>query len=167
MVICLEQGADLRMAQLMPLPLTVSCFSKIQIGFTFLVLAHPGSPGKRAGKRVCVWLLCLSLTGSSDEESVVRNGDVDRRQATSAAAGPSMPPGLPVGMAVDADAMRSRQLPPPPTDRSLPRPPAVRELQNVDPEVNASRQSFRLAMGNACELDEITRVGLFIVFFKC
>jgi len=42
------------MAQLMPLPLTVSCFSKIQIGFTFLVLAHLGSPGKRAVKRVCV-----------------------------------------------------------------------------------------------------------------
>jgi len=38
----------------MPLLLTVSCFSKIQIGFTFLVLAHPGSPGKRAVKRVCV-----------------------------------------------------------------------------------------------------------------
>ena len=54
MVICLEQGADLHMAQLMPLPLTVSCFSKIQIGFTFLVLAHPGSPGKGAIKRVCV-----------------------------------------------------------------------------------------------------------------
>jgi len=54
MVICLELGADLRMAQLMPLPLTVSCFSKIQIGFTFLVLAHPGSPGKRIVKRVCV-----------------------------------------------------------------------------------------------------------------
>ena len=35
------------MAQLMPLPLTVSCFSKIQIGFTFLVLAHPGGPGKK------------------------------------------------------------------------------------------------------------------------
>jgi len=42
------------MAQLMPLPLTVSCFSKIQIGFTFLVPAHLGSPGKRAVKRVCV-----------------------------------------------------------------------------------------------------------------
>jgi len=42
------------MAQLMPLPLTVSCFSKIQIGFTYLVPAHPGSPGKRAVKRVCV-----------------------------------------------------------------------------------------------------------------
>ena len=42
------------MAQLMPLPLTVSCFSKIQIGFTFLVPAHPGSPGKRAVKQVCV-----------------------------------------------------------------------------------------------------------------
>jgi len=53
-VICLEQGADLHMAQLMPLPLTVSCFSKIQIGFTFLVPAHLGSPGKRAVKRVCV-----------------------------------------------------------------------------------------------------------------
>jgi len=38
-VICLERGADLHMAQLMPLPLTVSCFSKIQIGFTFLVLS--------------------------------------------------------------------------------------------------------------------------------
>ena len=47
MVICLEQGADLHMAQLMQLPLTVSCFSKLQIGFTFLVPAHPGSPGKR------------------------------------------------------------------------------------------------------------------------
>ena len=46
MVICLELGADLRMAQLMPVPLTVSCFSKIQIGFAFLVPAHPGSPGK-------------------------------------------------------------------------------------------------------------------------
>ena len=52
MVICLERDADLHMAQLMPLPLTVSCFSKIQIGFTFLVPAHPGSPGKMAVKRV-------------------------------------------------------------------------------------------------------------------
>ena len=46
MVICLERGVDLPMAQLIPLPLTVSCFSKIQIGFTFLVPAHLGSPGK-------------------------------------------------------------------------------------------------------------------------
>ena len=53
-VICLERGADLHMAQLMPLPLTVSCFSKIQIGFTSLVPAHPGSPGQGAVKRVCV-----------------------------------------------------------------------------------------------------------------
>ena len=42
-------------AQLMPLPLTVSCFSEVQIGFTFLVLAHPDSPGKRAVKRLCVY----------------------------------------------------------------------------------------------------------------
>ena len=54
MVVCLERGADLHMAQLMLLPLTVSCSSKIQIGFTFLVPAHPGSPGKRAVKWVYV-----------------------------------------------------------------------------------------------------------------
>ena len=54
MVICLERGADFHMAQLMPLPLTVSCFSKIHIGFTFLVLDDPGSPRQRAVKRVCV-----------------------------------------------------------------------------------------------------------------
>jgi len=53
MVICLEQGANLHMVQLMPLPLTVSCFIKIQIGFTFLVPAHPRSPRQRAVKRVC------------------------------------------------------------------------------------------------------------------
>jgi len=47
MVICLERGADLHMVQLIPLPLTVSCCSKIQIGFTFLVLARLGSPGKK------------------------------------------------------------------------------------------------------------------------
>ena len=58
MVVCLERDADLHMAQLIPLPLTVSCFSKIQIGFTFLVPAHPGSPGQRAVKRVCV---CVSV----------------------------------------------------------------------------------------------------------
>jgi len=44
-IICLERGADLYMAQLTPMPLTVSCFIKIQIGFTFLVPAQPGSPG--------------------------------------------------------------------------------------------------------------------------
>ena len=52
MVICLERGTDLHTAQLMPLPLTVSCFSKIQIGFTFLVPAEPGGPGERGVKRV-------------------------------------------------------------------------------------------------------------------
>ena len=56
MVVCLEQFADLHMAQLLPLPLTVICFSKIQIGFTFLVPAHLGSPGKRAVKPVFVWV---------------------------------------------------------------------------------------------------------------
>ena len=71
MVICVEQGADLHMARLLPLSLSVSCFSKIQTGFTFLVAAHLGSPGQRAVKcvcacacvracvRACVCVLCL------------------------------------------------------------------------------------------------------------
>ena len=63
MVICLERGADLHMAQLMPLPLTVSCFSKIQIGFTFLVPTHLGSTGQRATKRVCVCVFCFLVVG--------------------------------------------------------------------------------------------------------
>jgi len=58
-VICLERGANLHMAQLMPLPLIVSCFSKIQIGFTFLVPAHPGSPGQRAVKWMCVCVMLV------------------------------------------------------------------------------------------------------------
>jgi len=53
MVICLERGADLHMAQLMLLPLTVSCFSKIQIGF-------------RAVKRVCVGLLTDRISGKGN-----------------------------------------------------------------------------------------------------
>ena len=78
MVICLERGADLHMAQLMPLLLTVSCFSKIQIGFTFLVPAHPSSPEKGtlngfvcvcACVRACVWADVLKVGGSSDAAS--------------------------------------------------------------------------------------------------
>jgi len=60
MVICLERGADLHVAQLMPLPLTVSCFSKIQIGFTFLQPAHLGSPGK-GPLNVCVCFCSLHM----------------------------------------------------------------------------------------------------------
>ena len=59
-VICLERGADLHMAQLMPLPLTVSCFSKIQIGLAFLVLSHVSSSRKRAVKRV--WGVCVRVS---------------------------------------------------------------------------------------------------------
>jgi len=60
-VIYLERGADLHMFQLMPLPLTVSCFSKIEIGFTFLVPAHLGGPGKRAVKWGVCALYCTSF----------------------------------------------------------------------------------------------------------
>jgi len=62
MVVCLEWGADLHMAQLMPRPLTVSHFSKIQIGFTFLVPAYASSPGKRDIKRVCVCNCQMTIT---------------------------------------------------------------------------------------------------------
>jgi len=64
MVICLEQGADLHMAQLMPLPLTVFCFSEIQIGFTSLIPAHPGSPGK-GPLNVCVCACVYSPTSTN------------------------------------------------------------------------------------------------------
>ena len=60
MVTCLQRDADLHMAQLMPLPLTVFCFNKIQIGFTILVLAHLGSPGQWAVKQVCKCVVLLS-----------------------------------------------------------------------------------------------------------
>ena len=73
MVICQEQGADLHTVQLMPLPLTVSCFSKIQIDFTFLVPAHPGNPRKRAVKRVCVLTISVSSWCTHLECSHVHN----------------------------------------------------------------------------------------------
>ena len=81
MVICLQRGADLHMTQLMPLPLTVSCFSKIETGFAFLVPAHLGSPGKgplNGCVRVCVIesneLLCL--TWSTPRADGHRDGTV-------------------------------------------------------------------------------------------
>ena len=97
MVICLERGADLHMALLMPLPLTVSCFSKIQIGFTFLVPAHLGSPGKRAVKRVCCtvceqWAVVVCQAARSRHSSLLLaqllpadGSSVNRRQRRSMA----------------------------------------------------------------------------------
>ena len=73
MVVCLVRGAGLHMAQLMPLPLTVSCSSKIQIGFTFMVPAHPGSPGQRAVKRVCVCVcvcVCVVKYSLQNDEGI-------------------------------------------------------------------------------------------------
>ena len=73
MVICLERDTDLHTAQLMPLPFTVSCSSKIQIIFTFLVPAHLGSPGKRPVKWVCVYrsVLILCYKSHIGNETVV------------------------------------------------------------------------------------------------
>ena len=72
MVICLELGADLHMAQLMPLPHTISCFSKIQIGMAFLVPGHLGSPRKKAVKRVCV---CVCVYHASAETTCTTSPD--------------------------------------------------------------------------------------------
>jgi len=76
MVICLERGADVHMVQLMSLPLTVSCFSKIQIGFTFLVPAYLGSPGKRAVKRVC----CCGLASCTTSPKQIKVTEFDPDQ---------------------------------------------------------------------------------------
>jgi len=65
---------DMHTDQLMPLPLTVSCFSEIPIGFTFLVRAHPGSPGQRAVKWVCVCVracVCVRVCTCSLASDVV------------------------------------------------------------------------------------------------
>jgi len=53
-MVSLDRDADLHMALLMPLPLTVSCFSKMQIGFTFLVPAHPDKGPLNRRACVCV-----------------------------------------------------------------------------------------------------------------
>ena len=86
MVICLERDADLYMAQLMPLPLTVFCLCKIQIAFTFLVSSHPDSPGQGAVERACVIIDMLKLSearlltsyvdDSSGAEKVVKRTSV-------------------------------------------------------------------------------------------
>ena len=78
MVICLERSADLHTAQLMPLPLTVSSFSKIQIGFTILVPAHPGSPGQRAVKRVRV---CVCVCGMCHQTMALMQPSIDGRNS--------------------------------------------------------------------------------------
>ena len=59
-VICPKQGADLHMAQMMPLPLAVTCFSINQIGFTFLVPAHPVK-WVCVCVCVCVYVITLSV----------------------------------------------------------------------------------------------------------
>jgi len=59
---------------LMPLLLTVSCFNKIQIGFTFLVLAH-----RRAVKRVCVCVcVCVYSTVVSHVEIIIGIGSYNK-----------------------------------------------------------------------------------------
>jgi len=79
MVVCLERGADLHTAQLMPLPLTFSCFSKIQNGFTIKVPAHQGSPGKRAVKRVCVCVFLYYKFINLHCQSVVNSVENDAK----------------------------------------------------------------------------------------
>ena len=112
MVICLERGADLHIAQLMPLPLTVSCFSKIQIGFAFLVPAHLGGPGERAVKRVCA---CACARVCAQEANVDAGSgqrgaaDADTRApaADDCRAGERVPAGEPAVAAETAQRRRA------------------------------------------------------------
>ena len=102
MVICLKRGAALHIAQLMPLPLTVSCFSKIQTGFTFWywltqvvlekrplngcsVLAHLSGPGQ-GPLNGCV---CASATFTSHPHSMTTSADVAARASAVAMTGPN------------------------------------------------------------------------------
>ena len=87
MVICLERGADLHMARLKPLPLTVSCFSKIQIGFTLLVPAHLGSPGKKAVKRVCVYVSFIAERYRVAQDGVLCGRHLQRCSGSSSGGG--------------------------------------------------------------------------------
>jgi len=66
------------MAQLMPLPLIVSCFSKIQIGFFFLVPVHPGSPEQRAIKQVCVCVQCAPIINNSSRFETKTNKHAEK-----------------------------------------------------------------------------------------
>jgi len=88
MVICLERDAGLHMAQLMPMLLTVSCFSKIQIGFTFLVPADPGSSAKRCPERPLlsgylrtrVWVVTIV---TSETSVIAKTNKLNLRMTTS------------------------------------------------------------------------------------
>ena len=111
MVICLERGADLHMAQLMPLPLTVSCFSKIQTGFSFLVPAHPGSPRQRAVKRVFVCVPGLPRWAGTRKAKPIW---ILLNQETVSSSG--------ISWAICKSAPRSRQI-------TTPAPPPLRFLQ--------------------------------------
>jgi len=78
-VFCLDQGAVWPMLMLLLL-LIVACFSKIHIGFTFLVPTHLGSPGKGPlNGRVCtyglgsvlLWRRCDALCTSVFMDDVI------------------------------------------------------------------------------------------------
>ena len=78
----LSVWSKVQTCQLMPLPLTVSCFSKIQIGFTFLISAHLGSPGKKPLNGcvclcVCEWCAQVHLRRYRDSvDDTVENSNV-------------------------------------------------------------------------------------------
>jgi len=103
-VICLERGADLHVAQLMPLPLTVSCFTKIQTGFPFWYLLTRVVPEKgplnvcvcvcvRVCVRACV-RACVCVFGARDPLSPHKKltNPHAKRLANRVLQGPVFPP---------------------------------------------------------------------------
>jgi len=72
-VVCLERGADLHMTQRTPLPLTVSCFSKIQIGFYRAMLCIRGTSHGPVSLRLSVCpSVHLSVTSRSSTKTAKR-----------------------------------------------------------------------------------------------
>ena len=123
MVVCLERGANLHIAQLMPLPPTVSCFSKIKIGFTFLVPAHLGSPGQRAVKWVCVCacLLLWALAGTDGHRTISQTLLTHRKTETQQHR-------MLQSLKLQRPAWEQKLHPSPPTSNHLPSPSSFRSI---------------------------------------
>ena len=107
MVICLERGG-LAYVPADATVLSVSCLSKIQIGFTILVLAHPGSPGQRAIKRVCVCACVLPISNTTTLPCWLFCRTSPRAVAVSRVLPPSVPPAVVAHPPRDVDELGRR-----------------------------------------------------------
>ena len=75
MGICLRRGADLHMAQLMPLPSTVFCFSKIQMVLPFWYWLNQVVLDKGPLNGCCCNLSTIN------DQLIVKNNQIDSNTA--------------------------------------------------------------------------------------